>query len=118
MKHRFIVEVLDCTLEQAEQVMAERINVDEDYGFDYRIDWEPVIEQPPIGGICDECGHFAGRHDEAGCHGVDPAKGCRFGEGSSQEVYVACDGMKWQGRTWPRPWLPYPEGLQKETVTT
>jgi len=35
----FKVSVTAETREQAEQVMAERINHDEDYGFDYQIGW-------------------------------------------------------------------------------
>lgn len=35
----FLVTVTAETREEAEQVMAERINPDEDYGFDYTIDW-------------------------------------------------------------------------------
>ena len=38
-RHDFTVTVTDCTAEQAEQVMAERINHDEDYGFRYQIGW-------------------------------------------------------------------------------
>jgi stress response protein YsnF len=38
-KHTFTVTVDGCTLTEAEQVMAERIDPDEDYGFDYRIWW-------------------------------------------------------------------------------
>ena len=34
------VTVSDCTAAQAEQVIAERINPDEDYGFDYTISYE------------------------------------------------------------------------------
>lgn len=36
--HRFTVTVSGCTWEQAVRVMAERVHVDEDYGFAYRID--------------------------------------------------------------------------------
>jgi hypothetical protein len=55
-------------------------------------------EQPyGPGAMCDECGHFAGRHDEDGCTGV--SKPC------------TCAGMLWLGTRWPRPWLPAPEGL-------
>lgn len=39
MKHIFIVTVEGCTREEAKTVMAERISCDEDYGFDYVIDW-------------------------------------------------------------------------------
>lgn len=38
-EHEFKVVVSGCTREQAEQVMNERINVDEDYGFDYQVNW-------------------------------------------------------------------------------
>lgn len=59
-----------------------------------------MTEQPyGPGAICDECGHFAARHDEDGCHGVDPAKGCRFGKRRKP-----CKGMMWQGTRWLRPW--------------
>jgi hypothetical protein len=37
MRHEFLVVVLDCTEEQAEKVMAERLGCDEDYGFTYRV---------------------------------------------------------------------------------
>lgn len=36
-EHTFLVTVSGCDREQAEQVIAERINHDEDYGFDYQI---------------------------------------------------------------------------------
>jgi hypothetical protein len=35
----FLVTVETDTVEHAEQVMAERINPDEDYGFEYTVDW-------------------------------------------------------------------------------
>ena len=39
MKYKFNVEV-DCeTIDEAHQVMAERLDPDEDYGFKYRVDW-------------------------------------------------------------------------------
>lgn len=65
------------------------------------------------GALCDECGHFAGRHGEDGCAGVDPKYGCRFGRGGTERHPVKCGGFKWQGQTWPRPWLAAPEGLRK-----
>ena len=37
---RYLVTVSDCTPAQADQVIAERINHDEDYGFDYTIGYE------------------------------------------------------------------------------
>lgn len=37
---RFIVTVWCDNREQADRVMTERILHDEDYGFDYDIDWE------------------------------------------------------------------------------
>lgn len=37
--HTFTVTVTGCTTEQATQVMTERIGPDEDYGFDYSIEW-------------------------------------------------------------------------------
>lgn len=36
-EHTFTVTVSNCTREQAKQVMAERIDFDEDYGFTYEI---------------------------------------------------------------------------------
>lgn len=36
-EHTFLVTISRCDREQAEQVIAERINYDEDYGFDYTI---------------------------------------------------------------------------------
>ena len=38
-QHRFIVIVTGCTKEQAKQVLAERLDHDEDYGFDYSVQW-------------------------------------------------------------------------------
>lgn len=38
-RHPFTVTVTGCAYDQALQVMAERIGPDEDYGFDYTIDW-------------------------------------------------------------------------------
>jgi hypothetical protein len=57
-------------------------------------------EQPPIGGFCETCGHFAGRHGEEGC--LFPG-GCKAG----------CEVMVWQGEAWPRPWLPFPDGMER-----
>jgi hypothetical protein len=37
---RFLVIIEAETREEAEQVMAERIGYDEDYGFPYKIDWD------------------------------------------------------------------------------
>ena len=39
-EHTYTVVVSGCSREQADQVMAERINVDEDYGFEYQISFE------------------------------------------------------------------------------
>lgn len=45
---KFVVEVECQTPEQADEVMQERIGYDEDYGFEYQIDWhtEPTVELP------------------------------------------------------------------------
>ena len=43
--HTFVVTVSGCTPEQAAQVIAERINHDEDYGFEYSIGYE---EKAPV----------------------------------------------------------------------
>lgn len=64
-----------------------------------------VLEQPPIGGLCEECGHLAGRHRGERCHfprHVDNP--------------CTCAGMLWLGRRWPRPWLPAPDGLTAPEV--
>ena len=42
--HTFRVTVSGCTAAQAEQVMAERLDHDEDYGFDYQIGWQHHVE--------------------------------------------------------------------------
>jgi hypothetical protein len=55
-------------------------------------------EQPyGPGAICEDCGHFAGRHREQGCPGVSG--------------HCDCPAMQWLGVRWPRPWLSAPEGL-------
>lgn len=61
---------------------------------------DTIPEQPPIGGFCDTCGHYAARHDESGCHGTDPAKGCVYGDKQGRP----CTVMRWAGVDWPRPW--------------
>ena len=68
---------------------------------------EKETEQPPIGGFCDDCGHFAARHGEEGCDTSDLVK-----RGIRTKL-CNCVAMKWRGRQWPRPWLPAPEGLKK-----
>ena len=40
--HRFITTVTGCDATQAETVMGERLLPDEDYGFDYTINYEPA----------------------------------------------------------------------------
>ena len=39
MEYKFIVAVEAETLAQAQRVMQERIEYDEDYGFPYMLDW-------------------------------------------------------------------------------
>jgi hypothetical protein len=67
------------------------------------VDGGPVAGVPTQpygpGAICEECGHFAGRHRPGGCPGVSNHNPCR------------CGGMVWLGVRWPWPWLPAPEGL-------
>jgi hypothetical protein len=65
-------------------------------------------EQPyGPGGICDDCGHFAGRHGPDGCDTSDlVAKGIR-------KKPCSCKGMLWLDVRWPRPWLPAPEGMTR-----
>jgi hypothetical protein len=55
--------------------------------------------QPHVGGFCEDCGHFAGRHDSDGCHW--------------DGYECGCPGMKWHDLRWFRPWLPAPEGLTR-----
>ena len=38
--YTYTVTVTTTTAAQADQVMVERLNVDEDYGFDYSLDFE------------------------------------------------------------------------------
>lgn len=43
-----VMVTVDCeTLEQAQQVAAERLSHDEDYGFEYRLDYGTVEEASP-----------------------------------------------------------------------
>lgn len=58
---------------------------------------EPTQPYGP-GAICEQCGHFAGRHNSDGCQW--PSRKC------------SCAGMLWLGVRWPRPWLAAPEGLR------
>lgn len=60
-----------------------------------------TIGPPPYGpgALCQTCGHFAARHDGQGCHGVDRAKGCRFGNKQGDP----CPVMRWNNRDWPDP---------------
>lgn len=59
-------------------------------------------EQPYApGAICEECGHFAGRHGEGGCMGFGPDAPCKHGKDGKP-----CGGMLWLGVRWPRPWDP------------
>ncbi len=51
------------------------------------------------GAFCESCGHFAGRHDEQGCH---------FDRHNASDC--TCLLMVWDGVEWPRPWLPAPDG--------
>jgi hypothetical protein len=56
-------------------------------------------EQPPPGGMCDTCGHFALRHYERGCNFPRP-----------KERPCNCKVFVWQGNRWPRPWLAAASG--------
>jgi hypothetical protein len=54
--HAYVVTVTGCTADQADQVMAERLGCDEDYGFDYRIEYgqQPLQVQVVVeGGVAD-----------------------------------------------------------------
>jgi hypothetical protein len=39
-EYKFMVTVECDTKEEADQVMGERLGCDEDYGFEYSVDWE------------------------------------------------------------------------------
>lgn len=60
----------------------------------------PLTVEPPYGpgAICDDCGHFAGRHDEDGCHTDD------LEELGIRDEPCPCPMMLWLGVRWPRPW--------------
>lgn len=62
-------------------------------------DTKPLHPYGP-GAFCDECGHFAARHDPNGCSWPDHP--------------CPCKGMLWGGYRWYRPWLDAPEGLRPE----
>lgn len=47
--HTFTVTVGDCTNDQAHKVMTERLGHDEDYGFDYSVDWTEKSDDTPGG---------------------------------------------------------------------
>lgn len=72
---------------------------------------EPELPEQPYGpaAICDTCGHFAGRHDEKGCRGMNDDYDCHCAPRRGH-----CQGFLWKGVIWPRPWLPAPEGLKAE----
>jgi hypothetical protein len=57
VNNRFVVTVDAETPEQAEQVMCERINVDEDYGFPYTIAFTAESPGPRIFRVADSDGH-------------------------------------------------------------
>jgi hypothetical protein len=64
-----------------------------------------ALEQPyGPGALCGDCGHMAARHDEDGCHGVDPAVGCRFSGKGTEKRPKKCSAFLWNGVRWPRPW--------------
>ena len=62
MKDHFYIVTVTCeTQEEADQVMVERIGPDEDYGFEYSIDWQYSHKDDPRdwipeGDDCPECG--------------------------------------------------------------
>ncbi len=70
----------------------------------------PPPEQPPLGGFCDDCGHFAGRHGVGGC-ALARSPGAVSLLGDPLPERCTCPGMLWLGVRWPRPWLPAPAGL-------
>ena len=44
-EYHFVVTVTCETRKQAEEVLAERIGYDEDYGFRYEIDWDYLYKE-------------------------------------------------------------------------
>jgi len=40
LAHDFVVSVSGCSRKEAEQVIETRVGYDEEYGFDYRIEWK------------------------------------------------------------------------------
>jgi hypothetical protein len=54
------------------------------------------------GAICDDCGHFAARHDEEGCHGV-PEIGRACTHGGGENTGKPCTAMLWRGIRWLNP---------------
>lgn len=65
------------------------------------IDTPEIEPEPPYGpgALCGECGHFAARHDETGCHGIPAIGQCTHGAVMLQP----CTGMVWNGVRWPDP---------------
>lgn len=73
---------------------------------------EPPEQPYGPGAFCEDCGHFACRHDMEGCSFPREWRG---GERSPTETFkdCHCEAMLWQGVRWPRPWLPAPDGLER-----
>lgn len=60
MKDYYYIVTVTCdSSEEADQVMAERISPNEDYGFDYSIDWDYSHSDTPngvgYGGLSNVC---------------------------------------------------------------
>jgi hypothetical protein len=53
--HFYIVTVTCETLEEANQVIVERIGPEEDYGFEYSIDWQYSHSDTPIVYAVEDC---------------------------------------------------------------
>ncbi len=72
----FLVTVECDTLAQAERVMIERIQSDEDYGFTYSIDWNGSTPSTPVAqpreGL-DRCGCGSKYWDGTRCHSCGEA---------------------------------------------
>jgi len=54
---------------------------------------------------------MAFRHDETGCHGVFPERGCQFGSRGTEKNPHKCSAFLWNGVRWKKPWDS--DGYQK-----
>jgi hypothetical protein len=52
---RYVVVVSGCSAEEAELVMNERLAYDEEYGFEYGLDWGLLEGKPAVTVCCKFC---------------------------------------------------------------